>query len=241
MTADRSALSPAPTPVAPPEVTTMRPTPGWIGPQDVADDSDAKRKKKEQKLREQAEQPLDLYTRYKALSDALDAEQDMVELADKKARFALVIMGALNAAVLILASRGPLDVRVATNLPAQAMVALLAVYALAALYFFLQAIEALRPRVGGPLSDPGPVRPGESAQVRYYQAVVARTPAKYAEVWQELRLDNLNAELAAQIHVIANINVKKYDALSRLYRGLTLMTVLVALLLGDLALAALVH
>ncbi|MDX2184237.1 MAG: DUF5706 domain-containing protein [Gemmatimonadaceae bacterium] len=240
--ADRATASSPPPTAVPPDVVTMRPTPGWLAPEsDTPDDGEQKRRKKEQKLREQAELPLDPYTRYKALSDALDSEQDLVELADKKARFALVIMGALNAAVLILASRGAFDLRLASNLPERAMIALLAIYALAALYYFVQAIEALRPRVGGRMAEPGPVRPGESAQVRYYQAIVARSAAKYAAAWQELRLDNLNAELASQVHVIAGINVKKYEALSRLYGGLKLMTILVALLLVDLAAASLIR
>jgi hypothetical protein len=202
---------------------------------------DARRRRKEQKQREQSEAPLDPFTRYKALTDAFKAEQDLVELADKKARFALVIMGALNAAVLLVVTRGPIDETLRAGALGLSFVALLALYAACALYFFILAIETLRPRTGPPVSPPEEVRPGASASVRYNQAIVGRTLAAYQAVWSQLRIDSLNTELAEQLHVVAGINVRKYAVLTRLYRGLKLMTALVAGLLVDLAAAALLR
>lgn len=204
-------------------------------------DEDAKRRRKEQKQRDQAESPLDPFMRYKALTDAFKAEQDLVELADKKARFALVIMGALNAAVLLVVTRGPLDETLRAGVIGMSALALLALYAACAIYFFLLAIETLRPRTGAPVTPPREVPPGASAAVRYNQAIVSRRLDEYQAAWQALRIDNLNTELAAQVHVVAGINVRKYAVLSRLYRGLTLMTLLVAGLLVDLAAAALLR
>jgi hypothetical protein len=37
-------------------------------------------------------------------------------------------------------------------------------------------------------------------------------------------MDNLNTELADQLHTIARINQDKYAALAKLYRGVTVMT-----------------
>lgn len=213
----------------------------WSAPADGEPDDDAKRRKKEQKLREQLEAPLDPFTRYKALTDAFKAEQDLVELADKKARFALVIMGALNAAVLLVVTRGPLDTTLRGGVLSLSFAVLLALYASLAIYFFLLAIETLRPRSGAPVPAPGVVVPGASAQVRYNQAIIARPLPEYRAAWEQVRIDNLNVELATQIHIIAGINVQKYAVLSKLYRGLKAMTALVAVLLLDLALAALVR
>lgn len=204
---------------------------------ETADESDAKRRRKEQRLREQADRPLDPFTRYKALVDALKEEQDIVEMADKKARFALIIMSALNAGILIIASRAPLQESLRGGLLGGAAVGLVAGYAACALYFFVQAIEALRPR-GGSMPSVGPLAPGEPANLRFYRAVRARTLSEYQRLWEEVRIDQLNAELAAQMHVVAGIAIEKYAALTRLYAGLKLMTGLVAVILLDLALAA---
>lgn len=212
----------------------------WSAPEGDGDD-DGKRRKKEAKLKEQLESPLDPFTRYKALTDAFKAEQDLVELADKKARFALVIMGALNAAVLLVVTRGPLDTTLRGGVFTISFAVLLALYAGLAIYFFLLAIETLRPRSGASVPAPGAVTPGTSANVRYNQAIVARPLGDYRAAWEQVRIDNLNVEIATQIHVIAGINVRKYAVLSKLYRGLNAMTVLVAVLLLDLAAAALLR
>lgn len=217
--------------------------PAWTETNAVVADADdeAKKRRKEQKLRDQLEAPLDPFTRYKALTDAFKAEQDLVELADKKARFALVIMGALNAAVLLVVTRGPLEETLRAGVLGLSFAALMTVYAGCALYFFLLAIETLRPRSGPPIGPPGEIEPGRSAGVRFNQAIIARSLDDYQAAWSALRIDNLNVELAAQVHVVAGINVRKYQVLARLYRGLKFMTALVAVLLLDLAAAALLR
>ena len=70
----------------------------------VADD-DPKRRKKEAKLLAEQARSLDPWERYRTLVDALEEAMDLVELADRKARFALVIMGALNIAFFFLVTR----------------------------------------------------------------------------------------------------------------------------------------
>jgi hypothetical protein len=62
-----------------------------------------KRAEKARELAEDAHRPLDSWERYRALCDALKEANDLVDLADHKARFALVIMGALNAVMFIVA------------------------------------------------------------------------------------------------------------------------------------------
>src|SRR5512139_1586468 len=68
-------------------------------------EDDGKRRRKEAKLRAQSTRAMDPWERYRALVHTLEEAQDLVELADRKARFALVIMGALNVAFFFLATR----------------------------------------------------------------------------------------------------------------------------------------
>ena len=44
--------------------------------------------------------------RYKALVNAVKQAQDLIEMGDRKARFALVIMSVLNAVAVLLVARG---------------------------------------------------------------------------------------------------------------------------------------
>ena len=77
-------------------------TSGALG---LAEQGEDKRLKREAKLRAESARGLDPWERYRALVDALEDAKDLVELADRKARFALVIMGALNIAFFFLATR----------------------------------------------------------------------------------------------------------------------------------------
>lgn len=201
-----------------------------------------KRRKREEKRVADASRELDAWERYRALLDALDEGHQLVELADRKARFALVIMGALNVVAFLLASR----MEVVELVPAQYR-SWLGVYVLAyasvAVYFFLQAIEALRPRRFKPrLEYPGPGGPEQyPAGIRYYEDVVLRDVEAHRRAWREVRVGQLSAEVAVQTHVLARINLDKYTALRRLYAGLRVMTLLAAGLMTFLALTALVQ
>jgi hypothetical protein len=190
-----------------------------------------KRAEKLQELLEDAHRPLDSWERYRALCDALEDANDLVDLADHKARFALVIMGALNAVMFIVATRPQFLSVMSQGAHAWLGVGLVA-YALVAAYFFVQAIETLRPRRFEPQQ---PVRSGVGEDsplgLRFYADVLKRDPAAYAAEWQGVHIGQLNAEVARQIHTLARINDAKYAALRRLYTGLKAMTLVGALFL----------
>jgi uncharacterized protein YjiK len=167
---------------------------------------------------------------------------DLVELADRKARFALVIMGALNIAFFFLATRED----VIDYLPPWLRPFLgfyLLVYAGVALVFFLEAIEALRPRHFQPhVPYPGEAGPEHHPEgLRYHEDIVLRDLEAYRRAWREVRFGRLNAELAVQNHIMARINQDKYRALRRLYGGLRVLTILAGGLLAMLALSMLLH
>ena len=194
--------------------------------------------KKQKKLRKDAVRNLDSWERYRALTDALDEAIDLVDLADHKARFALVIMAAVN--VVLFFSADALDPLKARSFTMQIVLGIyLLLYILIALYFFLQAIESLRPRKSQPQVTPVEQEGVEEFPlgIRFYEDILRRDVDAYKKAWQEVRIGQLNAELAVQAHALAEINRAKYKALRRLYKGLKVMTLMAVGLvaLGGLA------
>jgi spore coat protein CotH len=195
--------------------------------------------KRELKRRLDARRALTSWERYRALRDALNEGLELVDLADHKARFAFVILGALNVALYLVASRGELIDRIPDSL-APWLAGSLALYGLVGVFLLLQAIEALRPRSLRPQLPPDPRIPVEDhpAGIRYFHDVLERDVAEHLRAWREIRISQLNAELARQTWALARINQLKYRALDRLYLGLKVMTLLGAGLLLLLAAAA---
>ncbi len=151
-------------------------------------------------------------------------------------------MGALNVAFFLLATRS----EVVGYLPLWLRPFLgfyLMVYAGVALFFFLEAIEALRPRRFRPhVPYPGEAGPDHYPEgLRYYEDAVQRDVEAYRRAWREVRFGQLNAELAVQNHVMARINLDKYSSLRRLYGGLRVLTLLAGGLLAILALSMLFY
>lgn len=186
---------------------------------------------------------LDPADRYKALVNAVKQAQDLIELGDRKARFALVVMSVLNAVAVLLVVRGG-EALIPTRGPwAVGIGAVLAVYAVTTVFYVAQAISALRPRgvQPPPLSElPATVTPAHSMRVLFHADAAARERAAYRAIWDQLRMDNLNTELADQLHTLSWINQRKYAALDRLYFGLSVMTVMLAVLLAAIGLYHLV-
>jgi len=177
--------------------------------------------------------------RYKALMNAMKATQDLIEMADKKVRFALVVMSVLNAVAVLLVVRGGDGLLPKKGVMANVVRFEFVAYVLITVYYFWQAIEALRPRgVKAPMSAemPSVVEPGKSMRVLFYADIISRTREQYRALWDNLRMDNLCTELADQLYVLSLINRQKYTALAKLYFGLGAMTVMLAIVIGTLGL-----
>ena len=71
-------------------------------PPEPPEEKDAKKREKEAKRLEAERGPLDPSFRYRAMQNAVEMTQDLIELADRKARFALVIISVLNAVALVV-------------------------------------------------------------------------------------------------------------------------------------------
>lgn len=181
--------------------------------------------------------------RYRALVNAVEMTQDLIELADKKARFALVIISVLNAVALVMFVRGGDTIIPRAGVWGTVVQAEVIVYVAITIYYIFQAVEALRPRGTGTPTDtlPAQVVPGQSMRVLFHGDIVRRDRAEYRRLWEELRIDNLNTELTDQLHILSGINQDKYAALARLYQGVRLMTALLTLTLATVGLSHLLR
>jgi hypothetical protein len=193
----------------------------------AGDDKARKKDLKELKRRLDSVRPLDSWERYRALNDAMDEAYDLIEISNREARLALMLMGALNASVFVVATRA----HVAASLAGSARVlfgTLLAIYGIIAVGLMLQAIEVLRPgRFRPRLGDWDRDADDYPIGVRYYEDIIARDVHGHWRAWGEVTVRQLCAELAIQIHSLSFKNNVKRVGLKRLYAGLRLMTLLV--------------
>jgi hypothetical protein len=74
----------------------------------AADDVGEKVRKKERRRQLEAARPLDSWERYRALNDATDEAYDLIDISNREARFALIVMGGLNALLFVVATRSDL-------------------------------------------------------------------------------------------------------------------------------------
>lgn len=181
--------------------------------------------KKEQ--RRNPNRQLDSWERYRALNDAMDEAWEMMDHGNREARFALLVMGILNAIVLIGASRQ--EVVSAFDGPQRLGAGiLLGVYAVTAIYFLFQAIAALRPNQFRPdLKAWNEESADYPRGVRYYEDVIERDVHSHWLAWSQVPIAQLNAELAVQHHSLCMKSHVKRIALARLFAGLRVMTMLV--------------
>ncbi len=179
-----------------------------------------------------AHRPLDPWERYRALKDAFDLQQELIDLGDHKARFALVIMTGLTAVGFLMVARS----EVWTSLPEALkpwLAAYLTVYGASALYFLFQAIESLKPRIYMGGADK------ELLGIRFFEGILRRNEEEYRGTWNEVRIDQLSEEIAEQVHITSRINREKYTALYKLYLGLQVLALLTGGLIGLTQYAAL--
>lgn len=198
-------------------------------PANPEEDLAQKQARREAKLRSEASRLLDPWERYRALTDAVEEGIDLAEMADRKVRFALVVMAGINVGLFVLVTRP--ELLALGHAPLKGWLGLyLLAYALVGAYFLLQAVEALRPRPSrlSPGATPVPVGLRDPDEVPRHDVT------SYERAWRDVRFDQLNDELARRNHGLALVNLEKYAALGRLYGGLRVL----ALLFGGLVVMA---
>jgi hypothetical protein len=167
----------------------------------------------------------------------------MIDMGDNKVRFALVIVGALNAGLFMLLTRGQSAAAIPPALrPWFGTLAVL--YGIVSFGFVMQSIEALRPR------------PADRARMaQQMHALTAhgggfdpagifmrdpglhRTLDEEMKLWNSVRLDQITADLVSLDQAAGNVLEKQYAALNKVYNGLKALTGLAAVLLSLLAAA----
>ena len=207
-------------------------------PDRQADKAERKQLRKERKLLMSAQLPLEGWQRIRVLIDLVDEERNLVEVADHKARFALVIVGAVNAVLLMVGLRARQSLPVALE---AWLVAFLVPYVVVTFTLVVYVIEVLRPRTGDyaqelleggrPQFPPG--KPGFEHQplgLFFWTDILRSDLARYGQLWKDARLGQVGAELAVLAHGLAHVNQNQYAALHRVFRGLTVMMALAAVL-----------
>jgi hypothetical protein len=171
--------------------------------------------------------PLDAWERYRALNDAMDEAYEVVDISNREARFALILMGGLNAVVFLAATRSDLLNALDSRQRVFGAV-MLAIYFVCAVYFLFQAIEALRPGNFRPnLAHWDPDSDDYPKRVRYFEDVIERDLPSHWRAWREVHMGQLNAEIAIQLYSLCVKSNVKRVALRKLYAGLRLMTLMV--------------
>jgi hypothetical protein len=187
-----------------------------------------KRRKKEWKRHQDGVRTPDAWERYRALVDASEEAFEIIDIANREARFALIVMGALNAVPLVVVSRT--DAFSVLSVGEQYVIGGLSLgYAVLVLTFVLGAIEALRPgRLNPALSDWPADASDRPVGIRHYEDIIRRSARENWAAWQTVRVSQLNAELAVQLHSLARKNHAKHIALRQLYAGLRVMALALA-------------
>jgi hypothetical protein len=202
----------------------------------VEEESKADRRRRKDAERLLETRQLDPWERYRALSDHVAHLLDVTELADRKTRFALVILGALNAVNLLIVIRSP---ELGANALSPAVLqSYIAGYVLLSLYASVFAILALRPR--------SQEMDGAAAQCEPTgMSLLAGAPNTdadaYYDTWRQAEVSQINRELAIRSHLLARANTEKFQALRRVYQGLLVLVALtgvLALFIGLRAMAS---
>jgi len=203
---------------------------------ELAPDEHAKqarrRLRREAKRRRDAERPPDSFERFRILSELMDEGRRVIELADHRARYALVVMSILNAFVFLVFSRSHL----LGDLPPTSrtwLIGFIGVYGGLTFLFVYYAVDCLRPR---PLQYTELLHNGHEGSsgplgILYWEGIAGYELDAYRRAWGEARMEQLNAEVVIIAYNAARVVRAKYLALGRLYWGLSGLVVLAAVLL----------
>jgi hypothetical protein len=195
------------------------------------DDSVKKHRKRQEKRRRDVERPPKSFERFRILAELVEEGRQLVEIADHKARYALILLGVLSAGVYVVISRGQLT----TTLPPGVrpwFIAALFAYAVLTFGMMLHAIDCLRPRRLG-----GAELLGGRGSLFCWDAIATNDLATFRATWNDARMNQINDEAVLVAHQESRIIAAKYRALGRLYTGLTVLVILGGLLLAGYAVA----
>jgi len=213
------------------------PLPDSTPPEGQSGKQTRKRLSREARLITDAERPPSTFERFKILMDVADEGRRVVDLVDHKARYGLLIVGVLNATVIIVERGSTFD-----NLPSGVkpwVTICLAVYAAVTFFCALAAINCLRPRrlhyaelLAPHRKEPRATGAYGPRGVLYWESIAATELGAYRQAWGEVSMGEINAEMVIILHRLGRIIKAKYETLGQLYVGLTALALLAATLFG---------
>ena len=218
-----------------------------VGPPGAEDDKTARRRRKrEARLRRDAERPPDSFERFRMLVDVVSQGRHVVDLVDHKARYALVVIGVLNTGVILLISRLHVLSGMAPGTKSWLIGCTIA-YAALTFLFVYYAVDCMRPRrlryaqvmvAHGDGNEPSTRHAPRG--ILFWETIAGYELDAYRRAWGSIRMEQLDAEAVVIAHQQARLIRAKYVVLGRLYFGLTVLIVLAGVLLGMYALFGLV-
>jgi hypothetical protein len=190
----------------------------------------------EQQEEDEASRKPDAWEQFRILVEVIDQGRRLTEMVDHKARYALVLIGVVNAAMILLATRADF----LQNTPewlAPWLKSLLIPYIGATGAALWYAISSLRPRtldlppgLTGTMGQPA--RGHRPSGLLLWESIATKNLESYQQAWGTATLGQLNAELVIVSHKLAEVNRAKFAAVTRLYSALV---VVIALAAGILA------
>jgi hypothetical protein len=141
-------------------------------------------------------------------------------MADRRTRFALLILGTLNALNLVIVTRPDVlsQARVPSE-PVPGVAVYVIVYVCISLYLFVQAIVALKPRATPLIGKPD----GPDRRLRHFGAIISQSAEEYLQGWRDATIATVLKELAFHVQLSARVVAEKYGAIGRLYLGLMVL------------------
>ena len=158
-------------------------------------------------------------------------------MADRRTRFALVLLGTLNAANALIAVQA--DVLGATAISPLILRGYVAWYLLLSVYFLVHAVNALKPRSRqlGKVGD-NVIETAGLPRLRLIDDILTHRREEFYDAWRTASVGAINREVALQVYLLARTAAEKYGALVRVYNGVLLLLALTTLFVLILALHA---
>jgi hypothetical protein len=177
---------------------------------------------------------------YKTLWDEIEFKRQLINMGDKKVRFALAIMAALNAAMLVVLTRGPIAHMAASNFGPWLGILLL-VYGAITFAFMTHTIEALRPTVAESrahdVAEWNARERGSSSDDERPVGLFIRGSLEHLSfederrMWSNARLSDINAELILFNRSSSFVLKRQMEEIRKVYQRLKVLVVLATVVL----------
>jgi len=202
--------------------------------------------KREQKRERDQVRLIDGWEQYRTLWDGIEFKRQIINMGDKRVRFALAIMAALNAALLLVLTRAPVIQLIATSF-APWIGVLLVIYGFFSFGFMASTIEALRPaQAEAKKEDVNEWRSrefGEGSSEGRPVGLLIRGPLdrmsfdEERHTWNNARLSDINAELILFNRSSSFVMTRQMSEIRKVYQRLKMLVLLAAATMTLVAIA----